>query len=269
MRILVTGGTGSVGSTVIKHILNTYEFVEIVCFSRDELKQFEMQTEINDQRLWFAIGDVRDQESVFRAAKDCDWIIHTAALKHVATGENYPFEVVKTNIIGTKNVADAAERYGAKMVLVSTDKAVEPVNLYGATKMIAEYYVLHLGLSVVRFGNIFGSRGSVLHKFKEWCETGHTFRITDKRMTRFIITKEQAAKFIIESLCKGPGIYIPDLKAMRIVDLAYAFDQNAIIEEMGIMKGEKYHESLEPGRNSADAEMLTIDDIRGLIDETL
>ena len=269
MKVLVTGGTGTVGSTVIKYLLRTSENIIIKCFSRDELKQFEMATAINDSRLIFAIGDVRDQESVFRAAKDADFIIHTAALKHVSTGENYPDEVIKTNIMGTKNVADAANKYGAEMVLISTDKAVQPMNLYGATKMIAEHLTLTGGQRVVRFGNIFGSRGSVLHKFKSWCEQGHTFKINDKRMTRFIITPDEASKFIIDTMYKSPGIYIPELKAMRIVDLAMAFDPDGVIEERGAEKGEKIHESLEIGRSSEDAEKYTIEEIRGLIGETL
>ena len=168
MKLIVTGGTGSVGSLVVKYFLKKYKKIEVWIFSRDEFKQFHMQTEINDPRLFFAIGDVRDPESVDAVCDGADLIVHTAALKHVATGENYPLEVVKTNVIGTKNVVDAAKKYGAKMVLVSTDKAIQPVNLYGATKMIAEHLTLIGNQRVVRFGNIFGSRGSVLHIFNDW-----------------------------------------------------------------------------------------------------
>ena len=270
MKIVVTGGTGTVGSHVIKHYLNKYKGIEAWTFSRDEFKQFHMQTEIEDPRLFFAIGDVRDAESVNAVCEGADLIVHTAALKHVATGENYPDEVVKTNILGTKNVVNAANKYGAKMVLVSTDKAVRPENLYGATKKIAEHLTLTGGQRVVRFGNIFGSRGSVLHIFNEWCERGHTFKITDKRMTRFIAKAEDVGKYIQSALAGDAGsIYIPELKAMRIIDLAYAFDADATIEEIGMFQGEKLAESLEVGRSSEDAELYTVDEIKELIRETL
>lgn len=270
MKIVVTGGTGTVGSLVIKHYLKKYADIEVWCFSRDEFKQFHMQEEIDDNRLFFAIGDVRDAESVDAACDGVDLIVHTAALKHVATGENYPHEVVKTNVHGTKNVVDAANRNGAKMVLVSTDKAIQPVNLYGATKMIAEHLTLIGGQRVVRFGNIFGSRGSVLHIFNEWCERGKTFKITDKRMTRFIAKQEDVGDYIESALSGHAGsVYIPELKAMRIVDLALAFDEDAVIKEIGMFKGEKLAESLEIGKSSADAELYTIDEIKALIKETL
>jgi len=269
MKIIVTGGTGTVGSLVVKHYLKKYKDIEIWIFSRDEFKQFHMQTDINDSRLFFAIGDVRDAESIDAACEGADFIVHTAALKHVATGENYPLEVIKTNILGTKNVVDAANKYGAKMVLVSTDKAVQPVNLYGATKMIAEHLTLTGGQKVVRFGNIFGSRGSVLHIFNDWCEKGHTFKITDKRMTRFIVKQDNVGRYIEEALEAGTSIYIPELPAMRIIDLAYAFDSDAKIEEIGLFKGEKIAESLEIGVSSEDARKYTVEEIKGLIRETL
>ena len=270
MKLIVTGGTGSVGSLVVKYFLKKYKKIEVWIFSRDEFKQFHMQTEINDPRLFFAIGDVRDPESVDAVCDGADLIVHTAALKHVATGENYPLEVVKTNVIGTKNVVDAAKKYGAKMVLVSTDKAIQPVNLYGATKMIAEHLTLIGNQRVVRFGNIFGSRGSVLHIFNDWCERGRTFKITDKRMTRFIVQQSKVGRIIEDALyIDGGAVHIPNLPAMRIMDLALAFDPDAEIKEIGMFKGEKLHESLEIGRSSEDATKYTIEEIKELIRETL
>lgn len=268
MKIVVTGATGTVGRIAVEGFLSKYTTAEVWCFSRDEYKQFHMQTEINNDRLFFAIGDVRDIESVSAVCEGADIIVHAAALKHVSTGENYPHEVVKTNIIGTKNVVEAANENKARMLLISTDKAFMPVNLYGATKMIAEHFTLTRSQRVLRFGNIFGSRGSVLHKFAEWCETGHTFKITDKRMTRFIVRQQDVFGYI-ESALNQDHLFIPELPAMRIIDLAHAFDPDADIEEIGMFKGEKLAESLADGISSDNARMLTVEEIRGLIRESI
>lgn len=266
-KILVTGGTGTVGRAFINWALKNQPQYEIICFSRDELKQFEMSLEVKGN-VFYAIGDVRDKESITAAAEDCDYIIHTAALKHVRTGERYPIEVVKTNVIGTKNVVDAANYNRAKMVLVSTDKAVQPENLYGATKMIAEHFTLTGNQRVVRFGNIFGSRGSVLHRFRQMYELEGIFKIHDKRMTRFIVTANEAANYIWLTVNSSPGkVFVPALKAISIVDLAYAFDPEAKIEEIGAEKGEKIHEFLQPGVSSGEAERYTVEEIRRLIRE--
>ena len=270
MRLLITGGTGTLGSNLIRRCLRDNLFSEIVCYSRDELKQFDLNNELADSRVKFVIGDVKDRLRLFEACKGVDYIVHAAALKHVASGENHPWEVIQTNLLGTKNVVDAANEVGAKMVLVSTDKAVAPANLYGCTKMAAEALTLNGGQRVVRYGNVFGSRGSILHKFKEWTARGHTFKITDLRMTRFVLTVDEAIDLVLETLNMPPmSLYIPTLPAMRIVDLAKAFDADAVIEEIGAFPGEKLHESLSETQTSDKARRMTVAEIRRLIDDTL
>lgn len=269
-RYFITGGTGTLGMAVTKHLLKYDQDCEIVVFSRDEFKQWNMSSEIKSNRVIYILGDVRDKERVLETSKGADFIIHAAAYKHVASAENHPFEVIQTNITGTKNVVDAANYHNATMVLVSSDKAVEPANLYGCTKMAAEAITLNAGQRVCRYGNVFGSRGSVLHRFNEWAETGHTFKITDLRMTRFVITVQQAVDLVLDTLkLKTRSLNIPKLNAMRIVDLAKAFDSEAIIEEIGIQPGEKLHESLEPGVTSEQAHKLSVAEIKEMIDVTL
>lgn len=265
-NVLITGGTGTLGQAVTKYLLANEANVNVIIFSRDEFKQFEMQNQIKNQRVKYIIGDVRDKSRVFEACRRADYIIHAAALKHVWTGEQHPYEVLSTNISGTRNVVDASREYHANMVLVSSDKAVEPKNLYGCTKMAGEALTLNADQRVCRYGNVFGSRGSVLHRFKELAEVGHTFTITDKRMTRFIITIPQAVKLVLDTVQMPPGtVNIPTLPAMRIVDLAMAFDPEAEIKDIGIQQGEKLHESLSPGQSSEDARKLTIPEIQELI----
>jgi UDP-N-acetylglucosamine 4,6-dehydratase len=226
-----------------------------------------MARELDSDRAFFVLGDVRDREAVRRVVDGAGYVIHAAALKHVVTGERQPWSVVHTNIIGTKNVADAAAEHGATMVLLSTDKAVQPVNLYGATKMAAERITLERGHRVVRYGNVFGSRGSVLHKFKEAAANRHTFSITDPRMTRFVITFDQAIQLVLQALTAPPrSVTVPTLPAIRIVDLAKAFDESADFEVIGIQDGEKLHEVLSDTQSSETAEKLTVEEIRGLID---
>jgi UDP-N-acetylglucosamine 4,6-dehydratase len=269
MKLLITGGTGFLGQAIVKYCLTNTDW-ELIVFSRDEYKQWIMQAEINDPRVKYIIGDVRDRNRVFEACENVDYIIHGAALKHVWAGELHPWEVIQTNIHGTKNIVDAANHNKAKMVLVSSDKAVEPMNLYGCTKMAAEALTINGNQRVVRYGNVFGSRGSVLHKFKEWVAKGHSFKITDMRMTRFVITIDQAVDLVVETLMMPPkGLNIPNLPAMRIVDLAKAFDPEAVIEEIGIFPGEKLHESLSPTQSSEDARRMSIAEIRSLIDASL
>jgi UDP-N-acetylglucosamine 4,6-dehydratase len=215
----------------------------------------------------YIIGDVRDYAATVEAAIDCDYIVHTAALKHVRTGEDQPYEVMQTNAEGTRHVVSAANVVQAKMVLLSTDKAVEPVNLYGASKMVAERYTIAGGQRVARWGNVFGSSGSILHIFKQQAHGG-VFTITDHRMTRFVITFEQAMDLVDKALEAEPGSYtIPRLKAIRITDLAQAFDRNAKFEEIGIQPGEKIAEKLMPDFSSEDADKMTVEEIRRLIDE--
>jgi UDP-N-acetylglucosamine 4,6-dehydratase len=269
-NILITGGTGTLGRAVTKYLLANEPLTNIIIYSRDEYKQFLMKTAINDSRVEYVLGDVRDRTRVFQIAKKADYIIHAAALKHVWAGEQHPYEVLQTNISGTKNIVDAAREYNCTMVFVSSDKAVQPMNLYGCTKMAGEALTLNGNQRVCRYGNVFGSRGSVLHIFKQWAEVGHTFKITDKRMTRFVITIPEAVKLVLDTLMMPKGtLNIPTLPAIRIIDLAMAFDPEAIIEEIGIQKGEKLHESLSASQSSEDARKLTIPEIQELISATI
>ena len=267
-KILITGGSGFLGQALTKYLLENTPY-RVAIYSRDEYKQWVMSSEIppND-RVEYIIGDVRDRNRVFEAIDSADMVVHAAALKHVWAGEAHPYEVIQTNISGTKNVVDACNAAGARMVLVSSDKAYMPQNLYGCTKMAAEAITIRGGQRVVRYGNVFGSRGSILHKFKEWTAKGHTFKITDVRMTRFVITVQQAIDLVMETLDMPAGsMNIPRLPAMRIIDLAKAFDPEATIEEIGIFPGEKLHESLCDGRCSEDAVKLTVEEIKELIND--
>jgi UDP-N-acetylglucosamine 4,6-dehydratase/5-epimerase len=269
MNYLITGGTGTLGNALTDRLLANGHRVRI--YSRDEFKQWEMSTRLKGKTVSFFLGDVRDRLRLIEAADGCDFIVHAAALKHVWAGEQHPAEVIQTNVNGTKNALDAASQWGAKMLLVSSDKAYQPKNLYGSTKMAAEGLTMAAGQNVVRYGNVFGSRGSVLHKFAEWVAEGHSFKITDKNATRFILTISQAVDLVIKSLLKPLGsMYIPrDLPALSIGDLAHAFDPDAVIEEIGLQQGEKLHESLDDGLSSDKARRLTIDEIKELIRETL
>lgn len=265
MDFFITGGTGSLGQHFTEWAIEHGHGVAI--FSRNESKQVEMKRRFPDAR--YIIGDVRDREAIASALRDyCDsTVIHAAALKHVSTGENQPWETIRTNIEGTKNVLDSA---WGRVVLVSTDKAVEPVNLYGATKMAAERLTIAAGQRIVRYGNVFGSSGSVLHIFDSQRKNGHKFTITDHRMTRFVITFEQAIDAIMKAIAADPGsITIPELPAIRIPDLALAFDDQAEFDEIGIQPGEKLSEKLADGVTSDIARRLTVPEIRGLIAEAL
>ena len=272
MKYLVTGGTGSFGSKYVEHLLKTTD-ADIRVFSRGEYLQWEMKQRVHDNRVKYIIGDVRDVEAVYDAMDGVDYCVHAAALKHVSVGESQPWEAVQTNINGTKNVVDAANEYGAKMVLLSTDKAVEPVNLYGATKMAAEKITLAGCQRVTRWGNVFGSRGSVLHIFKKQAANGSEFSITDKRMTRFVITFDEAIDVVDYALFKdGCTVTLPSkLRAINITDLALAFDESATFKEIGIQKGEKIHEvlSLDPLQTSEDCGKMSVEEIRGLISESV
>lgn len=270
MKYLITGGTGSFGKKFVQYLAQNTGH-EIIVFSRDELKQWEMEKTFPE--VHFIIGDIRDKESIFKAVKGCDIIIHAAALKHVRTGEVQPWETIQTNVIGTKNVVDAANSVDAKMVLLSTDKAVLPINLYGASKMVAEKITIKGGQRVTRWGNVFGSSGSILHIFKNQAATGNRFTITDRRMTRFIITFEECFDVVNRAVKAEPGtIVIPkNLRAIKITDLAYAFDHDAKFSEIGIQPGEKLSEvlSLEPFTESEDCDKMSIGEIRRLIDESI
>jgi UDP-N-acetylglucosamine 4,6-dehydratase/5-epimerase len=251
--VLVTGGTGSFGKKFSEVLTTNYHPKNLRIFSRGELLQMEMHNAFKDDRLRFLIGDVRDKGRLNRAMNGVDIVIHAAAMKQVPTCEYNPIEAIKTNIDGSVNIIDAAiDNSVEKVMAISTDKAVHPVNLYGATKMVAEKLFIqansYAGLrktkfSVVRYGNVVGSRGSVIPLFKEQAKTG-TITITDERMTRFWITLDQGVKFVIQSLelMQGGEIFVPKIPSMLVTDLADVAAPGAKIEQIGIRPGEKLHE---------------------------
>ncbi len=254
--ILITGGTGSLGWALVKRFLNT-SARRIIIYSRDEYKQYRMEKHFaaHKQRLRFFIGDVRDRERLYRAFVGVDYVIHAAALKHVHLMEYNPIEAVNTNILGARNIVDAAiDRGVAKVVALSTDKAVNPVNLYGATKLVsdklfrsASSYSTEDGtaFTVVRYGNVIGSRGSVVPFFQELRDqNARILPITDKKMTRFLITMEQSVDLVLRSLEAGKGgeVFISRIPSCSIVDLALAIHPEAILRETGVRPGEKLHE---------------------------
>ncbi len=255
--VLITGGTGSFGKAFLKQILETRSPARVVVFSRDELKQYEMrQVWGDDPRVRFFIGDIRDRDRLKMALHGVDYVVHAAALKQVDTAEYNPMEYVKTNILGSENVMQAAIEAGVKKVVaLSTDKASSPVNLYGATKLTADKlfvssnhyaagYDTHF--SVVRYGNVMGSRGSVIPFFRRLAESGQPLPITDMRMTRFWITLPQAVEFVMSSFndMAGGELYVPRIPSMKVVDLARAVAPDAELVEVGIRPGEKLHEEM-------------------------
>ncbi|MGN9786684.1 UDP-N-acetylglucosamine 4,6-dehydratase (inverting) [Nonomuraea sp. ZG12] len=255
--VLVTGGTGSFGRTFIRHALDSLGVRRMVVFSRDELKQYELRQLLGeDERLRYFIGDIRDRERLTRAMHGVEYVVHAAALKQVDTAEYNPFEYVRTNVGGSQNVVEAAIDCGVrKVVALSTDKASSPINLYGATKLVADklfvsanhYAASHeTRFSVVRYGNVLGSRGSVVPFFQRLAAQGGTLPITDKRMTRFWITLDQAVRFVVDSfeLMQGGELYVPRIPSMRILDLADALAPGCPIDEIGIRPGEKLHEEM-------------------------
>jgi len=253
--VLVTGGTGSFGGEFIEMVLKEHRPSAVRVFSRDEVKQLEMSWRLSDSRLRFLIGDVRDKERLHRAMKGVDIAVHAAALKQVPMAEYNPIEAVKTNIIGAANVVDTAiDNDVGKVVFISTDKAVHPVNLYGATKLVAEKLFIQANayagrektrFSCVRYGNVMGSRGSVISLFGEARKNG-VIRITDERMTRFWISLRQVARFVIECMGKmiGGEIFVPKIPSMRLVDIASMIAPEAQWEVIGVRPGEKLHEIL-------------------------
>ncbi|HKM01808.1 MAG TPA: UDP-N-acetylglucosamine 4,6-dehydratase (inverting) [Sedimentibacter sp.] len=257
--ILITGGTGSFGKAFVKYVLENYDPQKIIIYSRDEYKQFEMQTEFikYKSKLRFFIGDVRDKERLFRAFEGVDYVIHAAAMKHVHACEYNPIEAVKTNIIGAENIIEASiEKRVKKVVALSTDKAVNPVNLYGATKLVSDKLFIaanayvgdkDINFSVVRYGNVAGSRGSVIPIFAKCISEGKdVLTLTDERMTRFWIGMEQAIELVILALNKANGgeTYISKIPSFNIIDLARAMAPDAKIQIIGIQEGEKLHECM-------------------------
>lgn len=253
--ILLTGGTGSFGKKFAEIVLREHNPKVIRIFSRGELMQQEMREQFNDERLRFFIGDVRDRERLYRAMNNVDIVVHAAALKQVPTCEYNPIEAIRTNIDGAVNVIDAAiDNNVEKVMALSTDKAVHPINLYGATKLVAEKLFIQANsytggtrtiISCVRYGNVIGSRGSVIPVFKEQEKKG-IVTITDEKMTRFWITQEQAARFIIDCIerMKGGELFIPKIPSMKVTDLIDVIAPKAKREVIGIRPGEKINEVL-------------------------
>jgi len=257
--VLITGGTGSFGKKFVATILKDYPQVRrLVIFSRDELKQFEMAQEFSPKdfpQLRYFIGDVRDKERLLKAMNDIDIVIHAAALKHVPIAEYNPFECIKTNVLGAQNVIDAClETDVRKVVALSTDKAAAPINLYGATKLCSDKLFVaannmkgkrDIKFSVVRYGNVFCSRGSVVPFFLKKKSEG-TIPITDKRMTRFNITLKQGVQMVLDALDRmwGGEIFVPKIPSYKILDVAKAVAPECKIEYVGIRPGEKIHEEM-------------------------
>ena len=253
--ILITGGTGSFGKKFTEILLSEHDPESVRIYSRGELLQMEMQNCFDDSRLRFLIGDVRDRNRLYRAASGVDIIVHAAALKHVPACEYNPIEAVRTNVEGSVNVIDAAiDNSVEKVMAISTDKAVHPVNLYGATKMVAEKLFTQgnaytgrkkTRFSCIRYGNVVGSRGSVIPLFKEQRKNG-VITITDDRMTRFWITLEQGVRFVMDCIArmKGGEIFVPKIPSMKVIDLANVIAPDAKKKVIGIRSGEKLHEIL-------------------------
>jgi UDP-N-acetylglucosamine 4,6-dehydratase len=254
--VLITGGTGSFGRRMTRVLLDEYDPAKIIIFSRDELKQHEMQTgEFDDPRLRYFIGDVRDYSRLKRAMRDVDIVIHAAALKQVMACEYNPIEAINTNVMGARNIVDAALDTDVKRVIaIGTDKAVDPINLYGATKLAAEKLVVDSNsysgaggprFAGTRYGNVVGSRGSVVPLFQRQRESGR-ITVTDPEMTRFWITLDQGVRFVIRCVeeMRGGEVFVPKIPSMNVMDLARAVAPDAEIDVVGIRPGEKLHEML-------------------------
>ena len=261
--ILITGGTGSFGKKYTQTLLDNYKVKRLVIFSRDELKQYEMQQQFNDPVMRYFIGDVRDADRIKQAMRGIDYVIHAAALKHVPAAEYNPMEFIKTNIHGAQNVIEAAlENNVEKVIALSTDKAANPINLYGATKLASDKLFVAANniagsrqtrFSVVRYGNVVGSRGSVVPFFKQLIKDGSTsLPITDPRMTRFWITLQQGVDFVLTNFRRmhGGEIFVPKIPSMHITDLADSLSSSIQTNIIGIRPGEKLHEIMCPADDS-------------------
>ncbi len=256
--ILVTGGTGSFGQAFIEEILNNHKPKKIVVYSRDEMKQYLLKQKLRKykgNKIRYFIGDIRDLNRLNLAMQDIDFVVHAAALKQVDTAEYNPFEAVKTNVIGSQNVIESALKNNIKKVIaLSTDKACSPINLYGATKLTSDKLFINANnykgskriiFSVVRYGNVFGSRGSVIHTFLKQ-KKKNIFTVTHKDMTRFSITINEAVNFVINSLkiMQGGEIFVPKLYSYNILDLIKSISVNPTIKEIGLRSGEKINEEM-------------------------
>ena len=261
--VLITGGTGSFGKKYVKTLLERYSPKKIIIYSRDELKQFEMQQDFNQPCMRYFIGDVRDKERLTQAMNGVDFVIHAAALKQVPAAEYNPMECIKTNIKGAENVISAALAHNIKKVVaLSTDKAANPINLYGATKLVSDKLFVAANnisgghdttFSVVRYGNVVGSRGSVVPFFQKLIDEGATeLPVTHDEMTRFWITLQDGVDFVLKNFERmlGGEIFIPKIPSMRVIDLAKAMAPTLSIKIIGIRPGEKLHEIMCPADDS-------------------
>lgn len=255
--VLITGGTGSFGKAFVRHVLTHHKPKRLIVYSRDELKQFEMAGDFEASNLRYFIGDVRDTLRLERALNGIDTVIHAAAMKQVVASEYNPIECIMTNVMGAENIINAAINAGAKNVIaLSTDKAVNPINLYGASKLCSDKLFIAANnmtgdggcrFAVVRYGNVIGSRGSVVPVFRKQMKSG-TITITDPRMTRFWLTIRQGVAFVVRSLgmMQGGEVFVPKIPSMRITDLAAALAPDCNHEITGIRPGEKLHEAMIP-----------------------
>jgi len=262
-NILITGGTGSFGKQYIRTLLTNYKPNKLIVLSRDELKQFEMQQEFDQPCMRYFLGDVRDRDRLIQAFNGVDYVIHAAALKQVPAAEYNPTECIKTNIHGAENVIEAAIQNGvSKVIALSTDKAANPINLYGATKLASDKLFVaannfagtdDVTFAVVRYGNVVGSRGSVVPFFKKLLEDGaDSLPITDAQMTRFWITLQQGVDFVLKNFerMRGGEIFVPKIPSVKITDLAEAMASGVKQEIIGIRPGEKLHEIMCPADDS-------------------
>ena len=267
-NILITGGTGSIGSRIANFLVKNTNAKKIIVFSRDEQKHFEMEKKFNSKKIRHLIGDVRDKNRLDLALKNIDLVFHTAAQKHVGLSEYNPQECIKTNINGTQNVIESCINNNVKkFLLISSDKAVNPINLYGASKLVAEKITInannisgHNGckFAIARYGNVIGSKGSVIPFFLKLIEEKKTIPLTDKEMTRFWISYDQAIKFLLNSMQKAVAgdIFVPKLKSQKIIDLIKLLSKKSQIKIIGVRPGEKIHEELLTLEESSKAKLL-------------
>ena len=261
--ILITGGTGSFGKQFVRTILKQYKPNKIIIYSRDELKQYEMAQKFNDSCMRYFIGDVRDLPRLQKAMRDVDFVVHAAALKHVPIAEYNPMECIKTNVMGAQNIIDACIDNNVKNVIaLSTDKAAAPANLYGASKLVSDKLFVaannltgthEIKFSVVRYGNVLGSRGSVVPYFKKLIEEGATsLPITEPNMTRFWITLQEGVEFVLKNFerMQGGEIFVPKIPSMKMIEMAKAIAPDLEQEIIGIRPGEKLHEVMCPTDDS-------------------
>jgi UDP-N-acetylglucosamine 4,6-dehydratase len=282
VRYLILGGTGTLGRALTTELLKLDETKGVVCFSRDELKQKEVQSHFNHPKLSFTLGDIRDHSRLWAAMTGIDVVFHVAALKHVDILEANPEESVRTNIMGTSNVADGAIRAGVKhVVFSSTDKAVAPVNVYGMSKAISERILLNKNegqsttkFSVFRWGNVLASRGSALHYFAKTLKSEGKAYVTHPEMTRFWIRIEDAVKFMLENYQTADGIMVPDMKSAPVTTMIEAISRICGVDQYqiqitGMRPGEKLHESILPDRHSNDGPHYVARELVELVGPTL